>query len=474
LARTLSSSFTSTLAGLTMSVVELYRISTPGMSTFTYTDSNTQVYVPPTTPSLSYAGLTYDPYPIKRNKISFSTDLKIDQTEITLAKNWGIDNAIVKDVLNGASVQIIRVNTDLPDVDNLLLFDGEVADTGLNELNATLRCQTLDFLNLELPKREFQVACNWKLYDEFCTIDSDDFKVSIPNTDILEVTPSLDSYISQSSSGQTFGYNANLSVSGLTTDIFRTLLKFDFSQIRTNATIVGATLSLYYYDFVDSGAVGKKFNAARITNTSWDENVTWDTQPAFTATGITSATIPGATNAWVSWNVKDQVITAKDDVGKISHFMITDSDEGSSPGGSDFYSRDYIGNTALRPKLSIKYENGFDLLRSTTRDVITADDIAGPIGSPLALEYFRGGFIKATSGKNNLLRRQITGHTSSILGTTHDTVHVIPPFPFDFELVDGIELLPGCDHSITDCETKYNNLINYGGFPWVPNQDSVL
>jgi hypothetical protein len=29
-------------------------------------------------------------------------------------------------------------------------------------------------------------------------------------------------------------------------------------------------------------------------------------------------------------------------------------------------------------------------------------------------------------------------------------------------------LYPGCAHNLSDCQTKFNNLLNYGGFPWIP------
>lgn len=287
MSRTLSTSFTNTLAGLTMGVVELYKISATGMSTFLYTDSNTKV---------SYAGLTYDPYPIKRSKISFSSDLKVDQTNLTFAKSWGLDNAIVKDVFSGSDVQITRVNLDLPDTDNLLLFDGEVSDFQLDELNATVRCQTLDFLNLELPKREHQTACNWSVYDTFC----------------------------------------------------------------------GLTIA----DWTESHKI-------RNTNRNF----------------LISTTLAGTT---------------------------------------------------------------FD------------DTLGGIVDTTFEDQYWRGGFIKSTSGANDQLIRHITNHVGV-------TVNVLPPFPFDFvEDTDTFDSVPGCDHSITDCEDKFNNLINYGGFPFIPNQDSVI
>jgi uncharacterized phage protein (TIGR02218 family) len=257
-----------------MAVVELFNISAPGMSHFLYTDSNV---------GLTFHDNYYIPYPINRGKISYSTDLKVDETNITLAKNWGTDMAIYKNVLAGATVQITRVSLGDINNDYVLLFDGDVSDTRVDEATIDLRCTTLDFLNFELPKRELQVACNWQLYGPYCGVDPDDFSV--------------------------------------------------------------------------------------------------------TTTGGLDTTTPD----------------------KLSH--------------SSF--------------------------------------LTG------ATQHFRGGFVVGLSGNNNELIRHITNHQGSQLS-------VLPPFPFDFETDVNVRVVQGCDHSTTDCEDIFDNLDNYGGFPFIPNYDQVF
>ncbi len=161
--KTIFGSLLSHVAGLTQSVVEIYKISAVGMSTFAWTDSNR---------GISFAGLTYSPWPIKRGKIQFSSDFRVDQTEVTTAKNWGLEKAVDKDILTGANFEIIRVRVDNPNSDYTIMFNGEIANVQTGEIELTLRGQTLDFLNVEVPKRDYQVMCNWKLYDEFCTMDA--------------------------------------------------------------------------------------------------------------------------------------------------------------------------------------------------------------------------------------------------------------------------------------------------------------
>lgn len=272
--KSFSDSYSNTLAGSTMAVVELFNISAPGMSHFLYTDCNV---------GLTFHSNYYTPYPINRGKISYSTDLKVDQTDVTLAKNWGTDMAIYKNVLAGATIQISRVNLDNIDDDFVLLFDGDVSDTRVGEDVINLRCTTLDFLNFELPKRELQVACNWQLYGPYC---------------------------------------------GITVGLF--------SVITTNG------------------------------------------------------------------------------------------------------------------------------LATTTPDKLSSDQFL--VG---ATQYFRGGFVVGLSGNNNELTRHITNHQAS-------QISVLPPFPFDFEIGENVKVLPGCDHSTTDCTDKFNNLDSFGGFPFIANFDQVF
>ncbi len=271
-----SSSFASHLAGTTHHVVELFAITAAGMSNHLYTDADIDIV---------FDGLTHISYPIKRSKISFSTDLKPNEMELSLAFNDELQDAMRKEILRNAVVTVRRVNTFNPDSENLLLFDGEVGNTDLDEDVLTLKVVSLDFLSLEIPRRELQVACNWRLYDEFCRV-------------------------------------------GLTTE-----------------------------GFLETGT----FNS-------------------------------------------------------------------NSPNRKDLSSTVFSGQ---------------------------------------ANNYFVLGFVTATSGSNNQVHRHVTFHAGQ-------SVTVTPPFPFDVQVGDTFEAAPGCQHDISDCETKFNKLINYGGFPWIPTQDTIL
>ncbi len=267
------------VAGLTHSVVELYKISAVGMSTFTWTDANVGV---------SFTGQTYYPWPIKRSKISFSSDFRTDQTEITVAKNWGLERAVTSDFLAGANCRILRVRMDQASSDYTVMFAGEIGNIQNQEMELVLRAHTLDFLNVEVPKREYQVMCNWKLYDQFCTIDAHGFMA------------------------------------------------------------------------------GSCFSSI-------------------------------------------------------------------SPDGKSLYS------------------GGF----------------AGTSQTTFGANYWDQGYLRITSGENAGLKREVSWHVGQ-------SITVVPPFPFTVNAQDNFQVYPGCAHDTSACATKFDNLRNYGGFPFIPRQDDIL
>ncbi len=76
------------------------------------------------------------------------------------------------------------------------------------------------------------------------------------------------------------------------------------------------------------------------------------------------------------------------------------------------------------------------------------------------------GFIKITSSDNNELKRYVASHVGQ-------TIIVIPNFPYQIFDTDTFEVVPGCKHDLDDCENKFDNLVNYGGFPFTPRADEI-
>ena len=73
--------------------------------------------------------------------------------------------------------------------------------------------------------------------------------------------------------------------------------------------------------------------------------------------------------------------------------------------------------------------------------------------------YYTGGMLVAPSGATRFL----TGHTG-------DVVVLARPLA---ELSAGmtVAIYPGCDHLKETCNTKFSNLDNFGGFPYIPQRN---
>lgn len=81
-----------------------------------------------------------------------------------------------------------------------------------------------------------------------------------------------------------------------------------------------------------------------------------------------------------------------------------------------------------------------------------------------AANFFVAGFLD----KGSTERRMILAET--VVNPTTMTFQI--PLPFsELEAGNALVLRAGCNHSLTACRTKFNNVVNFGGFPWVPTEN---
>lgn len=94
--------------------------------------------------------------------------------------------------------------------------------------------------------------------------------------------------------------------------------------------------------------------------------------------------------------------------------------------------------------------------------VVTVTEAAG-----FADGYFTGGMLR---GPDNILRW--------VLSHTGDSITLSRPLDSIGEAIAlsgtaSVTLYPGCDHNRETCRVKFNNLDNYGGFPWIPSKNPM-
>tara|TARA_R110002167_G_C12707228_1_gene655162 strand:- start:52859 stop:53686 length:828 start_codon:yes stop_codon:yes gene_type:complete len=74
--------------------------------------------------------------------------------------------------------------------------------------------------------------------------------------------------------------------------------------------------------------------------------------------------------------------------------------------------------------------------------------------------YYTGGFVESNGGADH---RLIIDQTGTVL-----TLHL----PFGAAvLATNVNVFAGCDHTIATCKSKFDNVINYGGFAYIPTKN---
>lgn len=92
--------------------------------------------------------------------------------------------------------------------------------------------------------------------------------------------------------------------------------------------------------------------------------------------------------------------------------------------------------------------------------VVSANTIIVPGASSFTDGWFTAGKVEALSGSD---ARLITNHTGN-------NIKMLLPFPFS-AVGQAVDLYAGCAHTIAICKTKFDNVINFGGWPFVPTKN---
>ena len=116
------------------------------------------------------------------------------------------------------------------------------------------------------------------------------------------------------------------------------------------------------------------------------------------------------------------------------------------------------------------YRCGLDLSSFTENTTIT-EVINNQTFSCSALSqensYFQGGEVVWISGNNQGFKMEIKDHIEN-------TITLALPMSNNIQVGDSLDLIAGCNKSKTACKDKFNNFINFRGFPDLPGQDKSL
>jgi uncharacterized phage protein (TIGR02218 family) len=110
------------------------------------------------------------------------------------------------------------------------------------------------------------------------------------------------------------------------------------------------------------------------------------------------------------------------------------------------------------------YDSGCGVPRGTyaTNGTVGAGSTASLINFAGALALHAQGSIVFTSGASANLRATVK---SAVAGASLTLIYPLPTVP---AAGDVFTVYAGCDHTSATCQTRFNNLANFRGFPYVP------
>jgi uncharacterized phage protein (TIGR02218 family) len=101
---------------------------------------------------------------------------------------------------------------------------------------------------------------------------------------------------------------------------------------------------------------------------------------------------------------------------------------------------------------------------TATLSAVSGVTLTSPTFGGYLAGYFTGGFVEVTSG-GHINRRFVVDHSGSDITLNLQLTGAAVGF--------DIDAYPGCAHNLSDCQYKFNNILNYGGTPWIPDKNPL-
>jgi uncharacterized phage protein (TIGR02218 family) len=109
-----------------------------------------------------------------------------------------------------------------------------------------------------------------------------------------------------------------------------------------------------------------------------------------------------------------------------------------------------------------------DIIEAGTVTAVASRRAFTDSGLAQAAGYFSGGEVTFLDGLNDGISAEVKEHAAGGLLTLQ------LPLPYDITTSDTFTIIPGCDKTKATCIAKFDNLVNFRGFSFVPGQDQIL
>jgi hypothetical protein len=131
---------------------------------------------------ISYAGGCYEPAPITRGAVQYSSRLRTGTVDITLRRGAGpVQGYVAGRPPELVWVSITRFSRDLAMAagNANTIFVGHVTQYQVTGAAVTVHCVGFQaFLKRQLQRFRFQATCNWSLFDSRCGLSAESYAVT--------------------------------------------------------------------------------------------------------------------------------------------------------------------------------------------------------------------------------------------------------------------------------------------------------
>jgi hypothetical protein len=132
---------------------------------------------------------------------------------------------------------------------------------------------------------------------------------------------------------------------------------------------------------------------------------------------------------------------------------------------------DIVGPTALNVVVVVRNpgESTFEIGIDTTDTVAYPAYVSGGLVTPFeATGYFDYGKITFDTGANAGLSMEVKSYVPG-------QITLFLPMPYEVEVGDQYTIVAGCGKQLkTDCQAKFNNVVNFRGFLYLPGVDKLV
>ena len=125
--------------------------------------------------------------------------------------------------------------------------------------------------------------------------------------------------------------------------------------------------------------------------------------------------------------------------------------------------RHQLGDSGCKINLTLYRTNGLTVATVGTARMDFTSDASEADG------YYDFGFLEWKTGNNAGLQCEI----ATYLNLNGEVFLRVPAF-YDIQVGDTFDIYAGCDKLRSTCNSKFANLVNYGGFPFIPGADRMI